>query len=481
MSFISTEFLGLLAVVLAVYWWLPHRLQNLFLVVVSFVFYGWLTPWYPVLLLYSVALDFSCGLALERWPKRTTAIVATSVAGNFLLLGAFKYFDFFVDNVAAALTALGIPHDVHALGIVLPIGISFYTFQTLSYTVDVSRKRLKACRDPLDFLLFVSFFPQLVAGPIGRSKDLFPQISRPRSIDGERVRSGIGLALWGAFKKVVIADTMRIFIAPLFAHDQPSWAMVWSAALAANVMMFADFSGYTDIARGTARLLGFELARNFDAPFLSRTPNEWWTRWHISFYDWVRDYVFQPLVLHPFWRRNGVLPMRKPTQHDHMVRGIVGSMLFSGIWHGAAWHYAAWGVFFSVIQLGYYATGRLVPKPVAQWKHRAWVQTPVMVVVMAISAVLFQEPDLRRTLSWFFLNPIAGTPSQWLAVMVVWAATLAGGGLMTAQWWVMRRYGDRLAQHPVRLPLETTAWCLAVWAVLIFVKPGGSDFEYFRF
>ncbi len=481
MSFVSVEFLALFATVFSVYWSLPFRAQNLMLVAASLVFYGWFDPRFVLLLLYSAVLDFGSGYAMDRFPTRKRWFLWTSVVGNFGLLAIFKYCDFFLENVAAGLDALGVRHDLTVLGIVLPAGISFYTFQTLGYSIDVYRGRIKACRDPLDFLLFVSYFPQLVAGPISRAGAMLPQLTRPRAFDLEGLRGGLGLALWGAFKKVVIADTLAGFVNPVFLHEHPSGGMVWAASAAATLQMFADFSGYTDLARGTSRMLGIELAKNFDAPFLAKTPNEWWTRWHITFYDWVNDYVFQPLVLTPWCRKFLVLPWGRPWRSTHMVRGIVGSMLFSGVWHGAQWHYVLWGAFFAVVQLLYWGAGQWLPRTTREWPYRAWVQRPAMIVVLLVSGLLFREPDLGRLARYFTLNPLDGTHAQNLATFVLLAMVAVCGAPLLAHWYLLTRFGARLRAHPARLVLETTAWTLAAWAIVVFVRGSGSDFEYFRF
>jgi alginate O-acetyltransferase complex protein AlgI len=480
-SLVGVEFLVLMVATFAVYWWLPRRLQNVQLVVTSLVFYGWVHPWWALLLLYSAALDFSCGRAMERWPSRKRAFLFASLIGNGGLLVAFKYFDFFVENAAFAANAVGLPIHPQTLGLLLPVGLSFYTFQALGYSIDVYRGKVPACRDPLSFLLFVSFFPQLLMGPISRAGAMLPQIAARRRLTSAAFTSGVSLALWGAFKKVVIAETVAGFVRPVFQQDSASSAMVWSAAVGASVMMFADFSGYSDLARGTARLLGFELPLNFRAPYLATTPSEWWSRWHISFYSWMGDYVFQPLVLTGWCRRWLVLPFVKPTASVHLARGILLTLLLSGLWHGAAWHYVVWGAFMGCTQLAYFFVGRSLPAGVRSWRHGNWVLRPLMWAIVATSELLFQVSDLTRIAAFLRLDPLAGSPEQWARATTVGVVTLVGAAPMALAWAVETRWGDRIARHPAYLVLTTAIWCLLAWTTFVFYSPSDADFQYFRF
>lgn len=481
MSFASESFLGLMVAVFTVYWALPRRAQNVSLVVASFVFYGWIHPWYVTLLLYSAALDFSCGLGMERWPARKGLFLWASAIGNLGLLAAFKYFDFFTDNVAALLGAVGLEVHPLTLDLLLPIGISFYTFQSLSYSVDVYRGKQAACRDPLAFLLFVSFFPQLVMGPIGRARTMLPQIAAERTLTAASFQSGLSLALWGAFKKIVIADTLGAFVHPVFAQQSPAWPMVWAAGLAASVMMFADFSGYTDIARGTARLLGFELPENFRAPYLATTPSEWWSRWHITFYGWMTEYVFNPLVLSPWCRKWLVVPFVRPTPTIHVVRGLVLTMMLAGLWHGAAWHYVAWGGFYAVIQLTYYFVGRALPPEVRNWRYQGLVLRPLLITIVVASEIMFQTGDIAKVAGFAVSNPFAATSVQWLAAGVTASMALAGAAPMVAAWALRSSVADRELDAGWAWAWSGPAWTAAAWVIFVFYRGSASDFAYFQF
>jgi len=481
MNFIHLEFVAFFTVVFISYWQLSRRLQNIGLVIASFVFYGWVHPWFVLLLLYSATLDYCCGLGMARWPQHKGRLLAVSVVGNVALLGTFKYLDFFILNFVAASEALGVHADVHTLGLLLPVGISFFTFQTLSYTIDIYRGQLEPRTNAVDYLVFVSFFPQLVAGPIERAKHLLPQIENERTLTFAKLESGLSLALWGAFKKVVIADTLSPFVGSIFAHPDPSGPMIWAASLGFSIQLFADFSAYTDIARGTARMLGFELVENFREPFLARSPSEFWGRWHISFANWIRDYLFYPLALSKWCRTWLIIPGIKPTGQFHMMRGMVLALLLSGFWHGASWHFVLWGGLFAVLQLAYYFIGRRLPRSVREWPHADYFLVPLMFFFATLSSLIFREPNIARIGRYLTLNPFSATPDEWQVTTVMVTITLATCVPMLAVWQFRKRVPESVVVHPAFLPVRTTLWCVASWMLYVFAKPVTSDFVYFQF
>jgi D-alanyl-lipoteichoic acid acyltransferase DltB (MBOAT superfamily) len=255
-----------------------------------------------------------------------------SIGVNLSVLGFFKYFNFFVEQGVALTTKIGFEPATPALRVLLPFGISFYTFQSIGYTVDVYRREIRACRDPLDFATFVAYFPQLVAGPISRAKNLLPQIEAHRDRpSGQQVLTGLLLILTGLFKKVVLADPLAPVVGNAFGgKPNPGSGMVAIGVLAFAVQIYADFSGYSDMARGTSRLLNIELVHNFDQPYLSRNITEFWRRWHISLSTWLRDYVYIPLG-----GNRGSAP--------RVYRNLMLTMLLGGLWHGAGWNFVIWG------------------------------------------------------------------------------------------------------------------------------------------
>jgi D-alanyl-lipoteichoic acid acyltransferase DltB (MBOAT superfamily) len=336
--FTTTTFFLFLGVVLAGYYALAHRWQNRFLLLASYVFYGFWDPRFLSLLVLSTVVDFVIGRALPRTQdeRRRRLLLGVSVATNLGILATFKYLGFFADAAASLLTNLGLAVHPPTLAIILPVGISFYTFQTLSYTVDVYRRRIEPERDPVTFALYVAFFPQLVAGPIERAGRLLPQLRASRQVTGDDLAAGITLITTGLILKVAIADVVGGHVGVLFARPEDHGSLTLLAgALLFSLQIYGDFAGYSQIARGVARLLGIELMANFDHPYLSRSCGELWRRWHISLSSWLRDYLYIPLG----GSRGG---------HLRMARNLLLTMLLGGLWHGAAWTFVVWGAIHGV-------------------------------------------------------------------------------------------------------------------------------------
>ena len=341
MLFNSPEFLIFLPVVFLVYWKLLGRnlkLQNLFVVAVSYVFYGWWDWRFLFLIAFTTLCSFLNALAIKRNKDRGNRHVAKMFsAGNVIInlavLGVFKYYDFFAQSLQEGLSAFGCNLDFATLNIVLPVGISFYTFQALSYTIDVYRGDLQPTRDPVAFFAFVSFFPQLVAGPIERAGNLLPQFGRPRSFDYSVAVDGLRQMLWGFFKKIVIADNCAYYANIAFDHhDEVGSVSLLLGAIFFTFQIYGDFSGYSSIAIGCAKLFGIRLQANFRVAYFSRDISEFWKRWHISLNKWFVDYVYIPL--------GGSRVTRWK-----VVRNTFVIFLLSGLWHGANWTYVGWGLY----------------------------------------------------------------------------------------------------------------------------------------
>lgn len=335
MLFNSIDFAIFLPVVFFCYWLLNKRThQNILLVLASYLFYGWWDWRFLSLILLSTIVDFLAGIYLGNKESEhgRKVILLISLSVNLALLGFFKYYNFFIDNFNDAFTFFGKEWQINSLEIVLPVGISFYTFQTMSYTIDVYRRRMQYQSDFITFTAYVSFFPQLVAGPIERASNLLPQFMFDRKFDYSQAVDGTRQILWGLFKKVVIADNCAEFVDRIFenSHQYPGSALVFGAIFFA-FQIYGDFSGYSDIAIGTARLFGFDLVKNFAFPYFSRDIAEFWRRWHISLSTWFRDYLYIPL--------GGSRGSRWVKIRNTFIIFIV-----SGFWHGPNWTFVVWGV-----------------------------------------------------------------------------------------------------------------------------------------
>ena len=336
MLFNSLEFAIFLPVVFLLYWFIFPRslkLQNAFLVLASYFFYGWWDWRFLSLIFFSSIVDYTVGLGLKKWNGKAERklLLFLSIFVNIGFLGFFKYYNFFVESFVDAFTFFGRPINPGMLYIILPVGISFYTFQTLSYSIDVYRRKMEPTGDIMAFFAFVSFFPQLVAGPIERATNLLPQFISRRTFDQVAAIDGMRQILWGLFKKIVIADNCAVLVNDIFAHYQDySGSTLALGAFFFAMQIYGDFSGYSDIAIGTARLFGFSLMRNFAFPYFSRDIAEFWRRWHISLTSWFRDYVYIPLG----GSRVGQF---------RVVRNVFVVFIISGFWHGANWTFIFWG------------------------------------------------------------------------------------------------------------------------------------------
>jgi D-alanyl-lipoteichoic acid acyltransferase DltB (MBOAT superfamily) len=346
MLFNSIVFLLFFAICFLLFWFgmAKHKkVRNIFLLLSSYFFYAWWDWRFLGLIVLSSVVDFAIGKAIfesENGSKRK-ALLTTSLAVNLGLLGVFKYYNFFIDSLDAVLVPLGTSVASAHLEIVLPVGISFYTFQTLSYSLDIYRRKLEPTRDPVQFFAFVTFFPQLVAGPIERAKDLLPQFDREELVfDAAMVRSGALLAVWGMFKKIVIADRLALVVDAAFDHPEgiggasAAWAL-----LCFTGQLYLDFSAYSDIAIGISRMLGFKLSTNFKRPYFASSFGDFWKRWHISLSSWFRDYLYIPLGGNRVSKRR-------------MTLNVMIVFLVSGLWHGASWNFVVWGALNGLFIIG---------------------------------------------------------------------------------------------------------------------------------
>jgi alginate O-acetyltransferase complex protein AlgI len=369
MLFVEPRFFLFFALVFAAYWSLPRNGQRKFLLLVaSYVFYGAWDARFTLLLGFSTVFDYLTGLAMERSDndRRRRLLIAFSVSVNLGLLSIFKYFNFFADSFVTLLNGLGIAANPVTVHIILPVGISFYTFQSLSYTIDIYRGHMKARRSLLDYATFVAFFPQLVAGPIVRAYDFLPQLDSKRRFADVPVRSALILFFFGFVKKACISDNLAPYADAVFAHaDQYGGASIVAAVLLYAVQIYCDFSGYTDMAIAVAKLLGYDLTINFRQPYFARDIADFWRRWHISLSSWLRDYLYISLG----GNRGG----RFKTYRNLMVTMVLG-----GLWHGASWNFVIWGTLHGAALVVHKLYTALRPASLVQslpYRAAAWLLT----------------------------------------------------------------------------------------------------------
>ncbi len=467
MLFNSIDFALFFAIVLVLYWRLPPRFRNHILLIGSIYFYGKWNWRFLGLLGISTVVDYSVGrfLSLTDDERARKRLLLLSMATNLGILGIFKYANFFVDSFAELVGGLGLDPNEPFLQVVLPVGISFYTFQTMSYTIDVYRRRLDAVDDLLVFATFVAYFPQLVAGPIERAKVLLPQLqTTTRSIDRDRITSGVGLMLLGLFKKVVLADGVADIADAAFADPSTQSSIsVFIGILAFAIQIYGDFSGYTDIARGVSRLLGIELTINFSQPYLSRNITEFWRRWHISLSNWLRDYLYIPLG----GNRKG--PFRTYVN-------LMATMVLGGLWHGASWNFVVWGTLHGLFLVVHRRVrgGSVSDDPLA-WRDLPSVAATFGAVCFAW--VFFRAPDFttsRAVLRQLFFERGEWSMPDTLFVLGAFVVMLAIDGLARSRVLAPRLLTERPA-------LAGALVSLTVVGVALFSGGAPRPFVYFQF
>lgn len=477
MYFNSFAFAVFLPVVWVLYWYAGGRsttVRNSILLGASYVFYAWWDWRFLALIILSTTVDLFVGAALVRTrnDRSRTALLATSIVGNLGTLVLFKYYDFFAMSLSQGLASVGLSVSPFTLGWVLPVGISFYTFQTMSYTIDVYRGRLEPAKSPLAFFAYVAFFPQLVAGPIERATHLLPQFYSVRPFDPVKATDGLRQILWGLFKKAVIADACGPYVDKVFADGNE-----WSAGtLALGALLFAfqiycDFSGYSDIALGTARLFSFELTRNFATPYFSRDIAEFWRRWHITLNTWFRDYVYIPL--------GGSKGSTART-----VLNILIVFLLSGLWHGANWTYLCWGTINALLFLPIMLTGRnrlnvgvvaensIFPSLIDLFKIGITFSTTV------VAWVFFRANTVEQALHMLegMTNLSGGSPS-----LEVSKWTLASIGILLLVEWFQRSREHGLDVAHLKAWQRRSTYGLVFLLIFFLGRFSGQDFIYFQF
>lgn len=478
MIFNSLEFLLFLPLVFATYWSLHShlRLQNLLVVVASYVFYGWWDWRFLILIAFTSGWSYVVGLLeLHRWDHRPSRLLLTiSLFVNIGILGYFKYCNFFLEQAVSLLNAFGMSPHVSSLQVILPVGISFYTFQALSYTIDVYRRQIRPTRDPIAFFAFISFFPQLVAGPIERATNLLPQFLTRRSFSYPDAVLGCRQMLWGFFKKMVVADNCAV-VANFYLNNPNTHN---GLAILIGVFMFTfqiygDFSGYSDIAIGCSRLFGVRLMRNFAFPYFARDIAEFWRRWHISLTTWFRDYLYIPLG-------------GSRCSTGMRIRNTFAIFLVSGFWHGANWTFIGWGALHALLflpllisnrnrrNLNDVAAGRILPSLSEFWQM---LQTFMIAMAgwMLFRAASIHEAGrwLRDLADWSGYALLQGFPHEG-------RVGFAMIQLLLVCEWINRREAFGFARYPRTTILRHILY-FAIVVLIVFYAPGSQTFIYFQF
>jgi len=473
MLFPSFTFLVFLPLVFLAYWYVFGRnveWQNAFILVASYVFYGWWDWRFLGLLVLSSMGDLFIGRAIENstGQRQRKAWLVFSLMVNLGMLGVFKYFNFFMDGLHDLLLTVGLQPHLPTLRVLLPVGISFYTFQSLSYTIDVYRGQLKATRDPIAFMAFVSFFPQLVAGPIERATHLLPQFQAPRSFDMAAARDGLRQMLWGFFKKIVIADSCSPIVDKIFSGDvttTPGITLFFGAFFFA-FQIYGDFSGYSDIAIGCARLFGLQLNRNFNYPYFSRSISEFWRRWHISLSTWFRDYVYMPLG---GWR----------TQWGRL-RNILITFTTSGFWHGANWTFLTWGALH-----GAYYVPEILRDGKARRDDPELRDLPRIIItfmLVLVAWVFFRSSSLST--AGAYLYNMVGHMDRHPGALVKWMYRPEMGWIlfMVVVEWIARRQQHALEALPRVNGVRWAIYLFLALVILLYVDMETEHgFIYFQF
>lgn len=477
MLFTDLVFLLFLPIVFAIYWCLGTKLrwQNLFLVIASYVFYGWWDWRFLLLIGFTSLCSFFSGKLISKANsiKRKRFWLWSNVLINLSILFVYKYFDFFTQSFSSLLASIGLHADAITLDLILPVGISFYTFQALSYSIDIYRGKIPPENNPIVFFAFLSFFPQLVAGPIERATNLLPQFNRARKFDYLRAVSGLRLMLWGFFKKIVIADNLAPFVEAVFStYDTQGSLTLFATIIQFSVQIYCDFSGYSDIAIGTGRLFGIELMRNFNLPYFSRNLSEFWRRWHISLTTWFIDYIYIPLG----GSRKG---------KSKLIRNTLLVFLISGIWHGAEWTFLFWGLYHGTILASSNLLGkrkRFAEIPGEGRTLPSFYESLIMArtfLIVTIGWILFRADNLPHAIGyisqmftqWSLHTPIQGKYT-FIFILILFAA----------EWFSRKREcpldfkGDGLMAY--RSSRWTVYWLICI-IIILFYKV--NTFIYFQF
>jgi len=476
MLFNSIDFLLFLPVVFLGYWTF-RKIQNLTILVSSYIFYGWWDWRFLFLIFFSSIVDYSIGLKISSAKKGKKFLLLTSIFLNIGLLITFKYYNFFASSFSEAFTILGNPISIKSIQIILPVGISFYTFQTLSYSIDVYRGNMRPTRDVVAFLSYVSFFPQLVAGPIERAKKLLPQFCNLRKFNYENAKDGLRQILWGLFKKAVIADNCAIIVDNIFSnYPEYSGSTLLVGAFFFSFQIYCDFSGYSDMAIGVAKLFNINLSKNFNLPYFSRNLAEFWRRWHISLSSWFKDYVYIPLG-------------GSNTPRLIKLRNILVIFIISGIWHGANFTFIFWGILNFLLLVPLVLTGKnrkhneIVASQKVLPNFREILNVGSTFLVIMMTWIFFRSASTKNAFEYFgimFSKSIFSSLN--IPIEKVVLNTFFIFILLLIEW-TTRKFDhplDKNINH-ISVPARWGMYILLVMVIILYGNFNEQEFIYFQF
>lgn len=472
MLFNSIDFIFFFVIVFTLFYCVNHKFRWALLLATSYLFYAYWEPYYLIIILFSTLVDYTVGLQIIKFPKSKKWLLGISLTANLGILFIFKYFNFFNEALAQALSVIGVDINPYETSLLLPIGISYYTFQTLSYTIDLYKDRIKPEPHLGKFALFVSFFPQLVAGPIERAKNLLPQFKKiNQKITYENLAAGLSQMVLGFIKKTIIADTIAIYVNSIYdKHELYSPVTLFFASVLFLIQVYCDFSGYTDIAIGVARTLGFRLSKNFDIPLFSYSFREFWRRWHISLSRWIFDYIYAPL--------------RGDDRSDfNRYKNIMIVFFVMGLWHGASFNFVMFGVLAGLLLVVEQVIGidKLEPKNLLI----KFLRVSYIFFFMAFCMIFFRSESTTQSLDILskILNPAAYSTFSidLLSIRVFVKMALSIAILFSLELFYFKKYDFDHFVSKTPVLLTALVMVLAIMAIMIFGVREEGTFIYFQF
>ena len=471
MLFSSTVFIFLfLPIVLGLHFLIARNYRNLFILIASLFFYAWGEHMLVLLMMGSICVNYILGNIVSEFqekerPMQAKAALILGVAINLSVLGYYKYIHFLIDT----LSQIGLNLDIDVSNVTLPIGISFFTFQSISYLIDVYRKTVVGQKSLINLGMYISLFPQLIAGPIVRYADISKEIVN-RNISSSLFKIGITRFIGGFAKKILIANNVGLIADQVFAiaPSELSTSLSWIGIICYSLQIYYDFSGYSDMAIGLGKILGFNFKENFEHPYISKSIREFWRRWHISFSTWIRDYLYIPLG----GSRGG---------EGTRLKASYGAMLISGLWHGASWTLVLWGAYHATLLAGYKYIGKWIPREIRKANWMAPFSVSLMFLFTVAGWMIFRETSIGRIGYYLSLSPLEGTPEQWLAASLMLGITLLSAIPLIIALIIEKFLVPKIENKPLFLPLQTTSWAILLCGILLMKRDISQDFIYFQF